>query len=636
MFSVSGEFNSVLGWTMVHLLWVILVLYLVHRGIQFLLNRSNDRIKYVAACGMFFLITGVSAGLLIIPWVVEKDLGLSRPLYWLGQWSGLGVLDTTITDTGQPYHQYFSVQDRWWIRAIAHHFEPLVSWLGVIWIAGLGWHLMLSGRDLFALVRMVNRSRPCDIDLSDTAYQKIRRIVSGRVYPVRETSEVDGPCVTGWWKPVILLPLGMVTQIRPDQLVCILSHELAHIRRYDFAINLIQTFLEAVLFFHPCVKWLSNEIRILREACCDDIAIEAVGSSRRFAESLIAVEKLRPNPVLALGMSDASVPSRVHRLILLQRQKPQAGYRRFVTLFVSLIMLLMISAFPATNLARDYQNQIRVAHEGMSRLVLSELGLRQDNPDLWQALQSCARQVHSYRQVDRSVLIPLVQVASRGGMEDQVLRARLSQMLDQENTEDASAKPILPAEHQIAALASSIFAQALTMPRGEERDQWTRAAIVLGAQEGWEVFPRLRLMIQHVRFGELAGCTENVANQFRQWGSVASYLQSVGSHEIKEVATRSPERLVELLDRFTYPYTIRFQIVGLASQRLPPDSPLRSIILKRLVATGRQVDQQLARLIANPLVDFRRITTSFSPVKIVNRNKMTGVNEPVRALQEND
>jgi hypothetical protein len=143
-------------------------------------------------------------------------------------------------------------------------------------------------------------------------------------------------------------------------------------------------------------------------------------------------------------------------------------------------------------------------------------------------------------------------------------------------------------------------------------------------------------MIQHVRFGELAGCTEEVADQFRQWGSVASYFQSVGSQEIKEAETRSPERLVELLDRFTYPYTIRFQIVGLASQRLPPNSPFRSIILKRLRATGRQVDQQLARLMADPLVDFRRITTSFSPVKIVNRNKMTGVNKPVRASQEND
>lgn len=636
MFSASGKLSSVIGWTMVHLLLVILVLYLIHRLMQLLLRRSDVRVRYIAACGILFIMAGVSASFLILPWVIRAEIGLLRPLYWVQQWIGPGMIDIDSAGVRGSYHQYFLIQDRWRMRAIAAYLEPAFSWLGVIWISGVVWQIAPLIRDLVVLARLVKRSRACSIDLSDKTYEKIWGIVAGRTYPVRETPEVDGPCVTGWWKPVILLPLGLVTQVRPDQLMCILSHELAHIRRHDFAINLIQTFVEAFLFFHPCVKWLSNEIRILREACCDDIAIEAVGSSRRFAESLIAIEKLRPNAEFALGMSDSSVPSRVHRLILLQGQKPQSGYRRFATLFVSLIMLLMISAVPVTNWARDYQDQVRVAHLGMSRLILSELGLRRDNPELWSALQSCARQIHYYRQVDRSVLIPLVQAASGGGMEDQVLRARLSQMLDQENTEDASAKPIFPTEHQIAALASSIFAQALTMPRGEERDQWTRAAIVLGAQEGWEVFPQLRLMIRHVRFGELAGCTEDVTDQFRKWGSIALYFQSVGYQKIKDAELLSPQRLVELLDRFTYPYTIRFQVVVLASQRLPPDSPFRSIILRRLEATGRQVDQQLARLMADPLVDFRRITTPFSPVKIVNRNKMTGVNEPVRALQEKD
>lgn len=624
MFSASGELSSILGWTMVHLLWVILVLYLIHRFIQFLLRRSDARIRYIAACGMLFIVAGVSAGLLSLPWVVKEDLGLSRPLYWFGQWTSLGVINMDSVNAGKSYHHYFSVQDRWWMRTIADYLEPVISWLGVIWIVGLVWHLIPSIRDLFILARLVSKSRACNIDLSDQAYEGIRGIVSGRIYPVRETPEVDGPCVTGWWKPVILLPVGLITQIRPDQLMCILSHELAHIRRCDFVINLFQTFVEAFLFFHPCVKWLSNEIRILREACCDDIAIEAVGSSRRFAESLIAIENLRPNPTFALGMSDASVPSRVHRLILLQRQKPESGYRRFITLFVSLVMLLMISAVPATNLARDYQDQVRVAHQGMSRLILSELGLRRDNPQLWPALQASARNIQSYRQVDHSVLIPLVQVAARGGLEDQILTARFTTAAptDTRLPGDSSDRRF-PAENQIASLASEIFAHALLMPPGEQRDQWTRAAIVLGAQEGWQMLPRLRLMIQHVRFAELTGCTETIANRFRRWGAIASYFQSAGSELIKDSEGQHPQRFVELLERFTYPPTIRQQIVTMACQQLPEGSRFRSLMIDQLRSTGRQTDLKLAELLEKRVTDSVSVTSTlgFHPARIVSRLK---------------
>jgi beta-lactamase regulating signal transducer with metallopeptidase domain len=624
MFSASGELSSVLGWTMVHLFWVIFVVYLIHRFIQFLLRRSDDRVRYIAALGMLLIVAGISLGLLVLPWVVREDLRLSRPFYWVGQWMGLGVIDVASVADGQLYHRYFSVQDRWWMRLIADYLEPVISWLGVIWIVGLVWHFIPWIRDFLFLIRLVSRSRACEVDLSDRAFDGIRGIVSGRIYPVRETSEVDGPCVTGWWKPVILLPLGLITQIRPDQLMCILSHELAHIRRCDFVINLFQTVVEACLFFHPCVKWLSNEIRILREACCDDIAIQAVGSSRRFAESLIAIEKLRPNPAFALGMSDASVPSRVHRLILLQGQKPQSGYRRFVTLFVSLVMLLMISAVPVTNLARDYQDQVRVAQQGMSRLILSELGLRRDNPELSRVLQTAALNIHSYRQVDHSLLIPLVRVASRGGLEDQILVARSPRILDEKSAKQASAaQPIFPAEHQIASLASEIFTQALLMPPGQERDQWTRAAIVLGAQEGFQVLPRLRLLIQHVRFGELVGCTQQVEKRLRRWVSIASYFQSVGFKQVEETQTQPPERLVELLDRFTYPYTVRWQIITSATRQLSADSPWRKILIERLRATGRQPDQQLVRLLENATKDSLTQSRTSNLARVVSRTKST-------------
>ena len=87
---------------------------------------------------------------------------------------------------------------------------------------------------------------------------------------------VDVPSVIGTIRPVVLLPVAALTNLTPDQIEALLAHELAHIRRRDYAMNLAQTVAEALLFFHPAVWWMSARIREEREHCCDDVAVERV------------------------------------------------------------------------------------------------------------------------------------------------------------------------------------------------------------------------------------------------------------------------------------------------------------------------------------------------------------------------
>ena len=104
------------------------------------------------------------------------------------------------------------------------------------------------------------------------------------------------PAVVGWLRPVVLIPCSALTGIQPDLLEAVLLHELAHIRRHDYMVNLLQTVVETLGFFHPAVWWVSRQIRLERENCCDDAAVAALGDTPRFARALVRMEEIRQQP----------------------------------------------------------------------------------------------------------------------------------------------------------------------------------------------------------------------------------------------------------------------------------------------------------------------------------------------------
>jgi beta-lactamase regulating signal transducer with metallopeptidase domain len=130
---------------------------------------------------------------------------------------------------------------------------------------------------------------------------------------------IESPVVIGWVRPAILLPASALTGLSADQLLAILSHELAHIRRHDFLVNGIQRAVECVLFYHPAVWWVSGKIRVERERCCDDLAVGVCGDRRIYAQALVALEKARSaEPVLALPTAGIGVKDRVRRILGIQ------------------------------------------------------------------------------------------------------------------------------------------------------------------------------------------------------------------------------------------------------------------------------------------------------------------------------
>lgn len=129
-----------------------------------------------------------------------------------------------------------------------------------------------------------------------------------------QSSRIAIPGVIGWLRPVVLLPTSTLLGLEVAQLEAVLAHELAHIRRHDFLINLLQTAVETVLFYHPAVWWVSRQIRLERELCCDDLVVRTCANPVAYAEALVRVASMRRVPEYALAATGGNLLHRIRRI----------------------------------------------------------------------------------------------------------------------------------------------------------------------------------------------------------------------------------------------------------------------------------------------------------------------------------
>ena len=127
---------------------------------------------------------------------------------------------------------------------------------------------------------------------------------------------VQTPMVVGWISPVVLVPAAAFAFLSPEQMRMILVHELTHIRRHDHWVNQFQALVEIILFFHPVVWWLSRQMQIEREYCCDDASLQAVPKPKVLAETLAQLEQMRiSSPANSLAANGGSLMDRITRIL---------------------------------------------------------------------------------------------------------------------------------------------------------------------------------------------------------------------------------------------------------------------------------------------------------------------------------
>ncbi|WP_164019697.1 M56 family metallopeptidase [Pyxidicoccus trucidator] len=209
--------------------------------------------------------------------------------------------------------------------------ETLRPWLLPAWCCGV---LLLSLRTLLAWTMTQRLSRRQTLEAASPWHDALSRALARMrmTTPVRllASASVEVPMVIGLWRPLILVPASAMTGLSASQLEAILSHELAHIRRHDYLVNLLQSFVETLLFYHPAVWWLSHRIREEREHCADDLAVHCCGDAYLYARALAHIEQLRltPSPQPAIGAGGGSLLLRVRRLLVAsEAQAPRRPWR---------------------------------------------------------------------------------------------------------------------------------------------------------------------------------------------------------------------------------------------------------------------------------------------------------------------
>jgi beta-lactamase regulating signal transducer with metallopeptidase domain len=350
-----------LGWTLLHSLWQIaLIAALLFVALRMSAGASAHFRYAVSVCALLvaFVLTAATFVRLtnesvdVNTSVLSAGIQHSAPderVYPLNAKPGTGGADDTITAFGN-YRAVLGSAD----------LSAMLPWMVMLWLMGVaGFTLRLFGgvwqlhcyRTRQALKpEKIWRERFAALCDKLKIRQKVRLIRS----PLVET-----PIVIGWLKPVVLIPASVFLQIDARELETIIAHELVHIRRRDYLVNFAQSMVEILCFYHPCVWWISAQIRREREFVCDDIVASALdGESVIYARALANLEELRlltnnrmPATLLAVGAANGgNLMLRIQRILQKKaeiKRNPSAWSALLGFAFISALLVGIFSASQA-------------------------------------------------------------------------------------------------------------------------------------------------------------------------------------------------------------------------------------------------------------------------------------------------
>ncbi|MCW9015357.1 MAG: M56 family metallopeptidase, partial [Kangiellaceae bacterium] len=209
--------------------------------------------------------------------------------------------------------------------------------------------------------------RPVSHEIQEIADNLLEKLAVTRPVKVLKSNIVKVPVVIGWLKPTILLPIAIAVGLERQQLALVIAHELAHVKRFDFAVNLMQGFIQVIFFYHPCVYWINKIVREEREFICDSMALAALGDNQSnrlsLAKALLNTAELKQGnySLMAVAASDGHLKKRIFRIV--------SSENRHLPSINSLLMLITAIVFSFTAIAAT--NGLSQVNFPSSSVVLS-------------------------------------------------------------------------------------------------------------------------------------------------------------------------------------------------------------------------------------------------------------------------
>lgn len=351
-------------WTLIHSLWQGLILAAL-AGILVLFTRKHTAaFRYNMLAALFFVFMGVVA------FTFVREFNLPASGHTTANLVPVQAEQQVINQLSLPKGSTVEVyQGEGYIARFTGYFNQHASLFVAIWFVIFLAKTVKLMSGLVYIQRIKQHKIQSPGEYWTNRMCELAAMLDVKV-PVRllESGLVKVPVVAGFLKPFILVPMGLIANLPAEQVEAILLHELAHIRRRDFMVNLVQSFSEILFFFNPAVLWLSSLLREEREHCCDDMAIAVTQSKTGYIHALVSfqeyqLENMTPYAMAFPGKKDQLL-NRVKRIIDNSNKTLNTAERSFLVLCFSLIgILTMVFAQPAPEKEPAKQEPVKQKQE---------------------------------------------------------------------------------------------------------------------------------------------------------------------------------------------------------------------------------------------------------------------------------
>ncbi|MDX2414367.1 MAG: M56 family metallopeptidase [Bacteroidales bacterium] len=355
IFNIPERLMFSIGWTIFHSLWIGALISLLLFFVLSIKKEEKASSRYnisLVSLIVFFFAVIFTFGL---TYISAGNISFDSFELLKGINSQFGEINMLRNDVNT--HQEYLATNL--VESLESFLNNNYLAITLLWLAGL---LVMGIRfcgGLALIAKLKKNSKAPETNKVDLIADKLKiKLGINKCIKIVESSSARVPMVIGAIKPYIIMPFGLLSGIPINQLEAIIAHELAHIRRNDFLINILQSLVEIILFYHPATWWISSVIRSEREICCDNIAIANSGDKLIYIKALLSIgEKCSSSslPAVAMSGSDPGLLKRIKRITKMKRM----GFNKSEKLISAIMSLVLVTGlFIITGFSSDAESEI--------------------------------------------------------------------------------------------------------------------------------------------------------------------------------------------------------------------------------------------------------------------------------------
>lgn len=346
--------TKALGIALFHSIWQGTLIALIMSILLSLVKRRHAKTRYLISLSALFLM------FLLFLSTFFQGYENTKP-----EVSGLAGLTNEIASNDV----IILSNDYGWVFQMKEFLLLNIQWISIAWAVGMALFVFKVLFGLRFTSKVKKSSRAINVPWVKEILEKSKvKAQYNRFVLIKESLLVHSPSVIGFLKPCIYFPIGLMNNLSETEVEAIIAHELAHIIRNDFLVNIIQSFIESLFYFHPAVWWISANIRVEREHACDDLAIRIIGDNLKYAKSLVYLQELEKlaAPSLAMSFSNRETPlfERIKRIL----NQPKNKHDMKQKTFASIILLSSIIWISATD-AHQQNDELREPEYQIAEII---------------------------------------------------------------------------------------------------------------------------------------------------------------------------------------------------------------------------------------------------------------------------